>query len=210
MGALPRVRGLLVRQGTSLASSFASFPLCCPSRSPASTPTTTGCWATRRASRAATGSSRPRTRTRCRRGCARRAPVIGPRYSSDLFTDKAAGYIARHAPEPRPFFLSVAYLAPHSGGGDRADRRCRRSALPAPRHEGAFAGVPLPEHPELYRRIESLGYHDLWSAEGPTGTDGFTPLAVAATATERLRLVTGIVNPFTRGPGVLMQTAAAL
>jgi probable F420-dependent oxidoreductase len=73
-----------------------------------------------------------------------------------------------------------------------------------------FTAVPLSEHPELYRRAEALGYDDLWSGETPTGTDGFTPLAQAAAATERMRLVTGIVNPFTRGPGVLAQSAAAL
>jgi probable F420-dependent oxidoreductase len=70
--------------------------------------------------------------------------------------------------------------------------------------------VPLSEHPELYRRAEALGYDDLWSGETPTGTDGFTPLAQAAAVTARMRLVTGIVNPFTRGPAVLAQTAAAL
>jgi probable F420-dependent oxidoreductase len=73
-----------------------------------------------------------------------------------------------------------------------------------------FAGLPLSEHPEIYRRAEALGYDDLWSGETPTGTDGFTPLALAAPVTERLRLVTGIVNPYTRGPSVLAQTAAAL
>ena len=73
-----------------------------------------------------------------------------------------------------------------------------------------FTAVPLCEHPELYRRAEALGYDDLWSGETPTGTDGFTPLAQAAAVTERMRLVTGIVNPFTRGPGVLAQSAAAL
>jgi probable F420-dependent oxidoreductase len=73
-----------------------------------------------------------------------------------------------------------------------------------------FTALPLSEHPELYRRAEALGYDDLWSGETPTGTDGFTPLAQAAAVTERIRLVTGIVNPFTRGPGVLAQSAAAL
>jgi probable F420-dependent oxidoreductase len=42
------------------------------------------------------------------------------------------------------------------------------------------------------------------------GADGFTPLALAAAHTERMRLGTGIVNPFTRGPAVLAQHAAAL
>ena len=73
-----------------------------------------------------------------------------------------------------------------------------------------FTGVPLPDHPELYRRAEALGYDDLWSGETPNGTDGFTPLSLAVGVTERMRLATGIVNPFTRGPAVLAQTAAAL
>lgn len=73
-----------------------------------------------------------------------------------------------------------------------------------------FTGVPLRDHPELYRRAEALGYDDLWSGETPNGTDGFTPLALAIAVTERMRLATGIVNPFTRGPAVLAQTAAAI
>jgi probable F420-dependent oxidoreductase len=73
-----------------------------------------------------------------------------------------------------------------------------------------FTGLALSEHPELYRRAEALGYDDLWSGETPNGTDGFTPLALAAPVTERMRLVTGIVNPYTRGPAVLAQTAGAL
>jgi probable F420-dependent oxidoreductase len=73
-----------------------------------------------------------------------------------------------------------------------------------------FTGVPLSQHPDLYRRIEALGYDDIWSAETPNGADGFTTLAQAAPVTERVRLVTGIVNPFTRGPSVLAQTSAAL
>jgi probable F420-dependent oxidoreductase len=72
-----------------------------------------------------------------------------------------------------------------------------------------FPGVPLRELPALVRRIEALGYDSVWSAE-TTELDGFTPLAVAAEHSERLRLVTGVVNVYTRGPAVLAQTAAAL
>jgi probable F420-dependent oxidoreductase len=84
-------------------------------------------------------------------------------------------------------------------------RRPRRWGLTVP-----FAGVPLAEHPALSRQAERAGYDDLWSGETANGADGFTPLALAAPATKRMRLVTGVVNPFTRGPGVLAQTAAAL
>jgi probable F420-dependent oxidoreductase len=73
-----------------------------------------------------------------------------------------------------------------------------------------FTGVPLADHPRLYRQAEELGYDDLWSGETPNGTDGFTPLAIAAPVTEQMRLVTGIVNPYTRGIAVLAQTAAAM
>jgi probable F420-dependent oxidoreductase len=72
-----------------------------------------------------------------------------------------------------------------------------------------FDGVPLGELGPLVRRVEEAGYESVWSAEA-TALDGFTPLAVAAHHSERLRLVTGIVNVFTRGPAVLAQTAAAL
>ena len=72
-----------------------------------------------------------------------------------------------------------------------------------------FAGVPLADHADLLRRAEALGYDDLWSAEA-TGLDGFTPLALAAAWTQRIRLGTGIVNPYTRGPALLAQHVAAL
>lgn len=72
-----------------------------------------------------------------------------------------------------------------------------------------FEAVPLHELGPLARRAEDAGYEGLWSAES-TQFDGFTPLTVAAEHTDRVRLVTGIVNVFTRGPALLAQTAAAL
>jgi probable F420-dependent oxidoreductase len=72
-----------------------------------------------------------------------------------------------------------------------------------------FLGVPLAAHEPLVRRAEAAGYDDLWTGE-TNAADGFTPLALAAVWTERMRLGTGVVNPFTRGPAVLAQHAAAL
>jgi probable F420-dependent oxidoreductase len=72
-----------------------------------------------------------------------------------------------------------------------------------------FAGVPLRDHRALVERVEASGYDDLWSGE-TSGPDGFTPLILAAAWTERLRLGTGVVNVFTRGPAVLAQHAAYL
>jgi probable F420-dependent oxidoreductase len=69
--------------------------------------------------------------------------------------------------------------------------------------------VPLRELGPLVQRIEDAGYDSVWSAES-TDFDGFTPLVIAAEHSERLRLVSGIVNVFTRGPALLAQTTAAL
>jgi alkanesulfonate monooxygenase SsuD/methylene tetrahydromethanopterin reductase-like flavin-dependent oxidoreductase (luciferase family) len=72
-----------------------------------------------------------------------------------------------------------------------------------------FTSMPLREHRALVEGAEAVGYDDLWSGE-TSGPDGFTPLALAAAWTEHMRLGTGVVNAFTRGPAVLAQQAAAL
>jgi probable F420-dependent oxidoreductase len=72
-----------------------------------------------------------------------------------------------------------------------------------------FMSVPLRDHRSLVEGAEAVGYDDFWSGE-TSGPDGFTPLALAAAWTERVRLGTGVVNAFTRGPAVLAQHAAAL
>ncbi len=72
-----------------------------------------------------------------------------------------------------------------------------------------FAGIPLHEHRDLYRRLVDLGYTDVWSAEA-SGADAFTPLSLAAAWAPELRLGTAIVPAFTRGPAVLAQSAASL
>jgi probable F420-dependent oxidoreductase len=72
-----------------------------------------------------------------------------------------------------------------------------------------FAGVSLADHQRLVQEAEAAGYTDLWTGE-TNGPDGFTPLVLAAAWTERIRLGTGVVNPFTRGLPVLAQHAAAL
>ena len=72
-----------------------------------------------------------------------------------------------------------------------------------------FGGVPLRDHRPLVTLAEERGFDDLWTGE-TAGPDGFTPLAAAATWTDAMRLGTGIVNPFTRGPALLAQQCAAL
>src|ERR687893_2308503 len=70
-------------------------------------------------------------------------------------------------------------------------------------------GLSLPQHEPVVRAAEAAGYTDAWSGE-TGGHDGFTPLVLAAAWTERMRLGTGVVNVFTRGPAVLAQHASAL
>ena len=82
--------------------------------------------------------------------------------------------------------------------------RPRRFGITVP-----FAGVPLHEHREWYEELSGLGYTDVWSAEA-TGTDGFTPLTLAAAWAPSLRLGVAIAPVFTRGPALLAQTAASL
>jgi probable F420-dependent oxidoreductase len=72
-----------------------------------------------------------------------------------------------------------------------------------------FDGVPLADHREWFEELVHLGYTDAWSSEAD-GTDGFTPLALAAAWTPELRLGTAIIPAFTRGPAVLAQSVAAL
>lgn len=72
-----------------------------------------------------------------------------------------------------------------------------------------FAGIPLAEHGRLYAAAYDAGFTDLWSSE-VAGADAFTPLALASVAAPRLRLGTAVAPVFTRGPGLLAMTAAAL
>jgi len=72
-----------------------------------------------------------------------------------------------------------------------------------------FDGVPLPDHRRWFEELPGLGYSDVWSAE-VDGTDGFTPLTLAAAWSPDLRLGVAIAPAFTRGPALLAQTVAAL
>jgi probable F420-dependent oxidoreductase len=72
-----------------------------------------------------------------------------------------------------------------------------------------LAGVPLAEHAAVYAALADAGFTDVWTSE-VAGTDAFTPLALAAAWQPELRLGTAIAPVFTRGPGLLAMTAAAL
>ncbi|MHB1925494.1 MAG: LLM class flavin-dependent oxidoreductase, partial [Acidimicrobiales bacterium] len=72
-----------------------------------------------------------------------------------------------------------------------------------------FDHVPLHEHRPYLEELVDLGYTDVWSSEA-NGTDGFTPLAMAAAWTPALRLGVAIIPAFTRGPAIMAQSAAAM
>jgi N-acetylglucosamine-6-sulfatase len=69
-------------------------------------------------------------------------------YQTDVYMAKAVELITRQAPSPQPFFLSVAPLAPHSGGPNQNPQPpadCQETAKPAPRHATALDAAPLPQ-----------------------------------------------------------------
>jgi probable F420-dependent oxidoreductase len=69
--------------------------------------------------------------------------------------------------------------------------------------------VPLHEHREIYPALVDMGYTDFWSSEA-NGTDGFTPLALAAAWAPTARLGVAIIPAYTRGPALMAMTAAAM
>jgi probable F420-dependent oxidoreductase len=72
-----------------------------------------------------------------------------------------------------------------------------------------FDGIPLSDHRSWFEELADLGYTDLWSSEA-SGTDAFTPLALAAAWAPGMRLGSAIVPAFTRGPGLMAMSVAAM
>lgn len=72
-----------------------------------------------------------------------------------------------------------------------------------------FDGVPLLEQRDWIRELADAGYTDFWSAESG-GSDGFTPLVLAAQWAPEARVGTAIIPAFTRGPATLASCAAGL
>jgi len=72
-----------------------------------------------------------------------------------------------------------------------------------------FDGITLADHRRWFADLVELGYTDVWSAE-VDGSDGFTPLALAAAWEPTLNLGVAIAPAYTRGPALLAQTAAAM
>lgn len=69
-------------------------------------------------------------------------------YQTDVYRDKAVELIRRRAPRRQPFYLSVAFLAPHSEAG-REVKTDEPTVRPAPRHRGEMADLPMPDDPSF-------------------------------------------------------------
>lgn len=66
-------------------------------------------------------------------------------YQADVYTRKAVEIIRARARLRQPFFLSVAYLAPHNGGPRTPqDPPNQATPEPAPRHQNRFESEALP------------------------------------------------------------------
>jgi N-acetylglucosamine-6-sulfatase len=205
MRVMAGVNELLARQGATFANSFASFPLCCPSRATFLTgqyghnhtvmgnAPPQGGYEKMRATEATTlpawlraggyhtvhigkylngygrtnpthvpagwsewyGSIDPSTYrfygyTLNENGRLVNYGASAQEYQADVYTAKAVDAVRRLAPRAQPFFLSVAYLAPHSGGPRESDDPANQATpVPAPRHKNRFASEPLPTPPSF-------------------------------------------------------------
>lgn len=70
--------------------------------------------------------------------------------------------------------------------------------------------VSIGEALTLARRADSLGYDAVWVTEGRTAPDAVTATTAMAAQTERVRLGTSVLNPYSRSPALLAITAAAI
>src|SRR5436190_6671653 len=68
----------------------------------------------------------------------------------------------------------------------------------------------IPQQLELVQQAEALGYHSAWVCETRLAHEGFSVLGAFAALTTRIKLCTGIVNSWTRGPALMAMTLATL
>jgi arylsulfatase A-like enzyme len=211
MRVMPNVRSLIGREGATFVNSFASFPLCCPSRATF----VTGQYAHNHrilGNRPPRGGyeklvpSQGHTLPVWLRNAGYRTVQVGKYlngyglqrpeeippgwdewhapvdpttfryfgftqnengrlvtygsaardYQTDVHTSLAVEAIRRLAPRTTPFFLNVAYIAPHNGiPNEPGDPANIATPMPAPRHKGRFASEPLPR-PDSFNEINIL------------------------------------------------------
>jgi len=77
-------------------------------------------------------------------------------------------------------------------------------------------GICFLDRPDVDRQIsgaklaESLGYESVWICETRLARDAFTVLGAIASQTKSIRMGTGVVNSWTRGPALMAVTYATL
>jgi N-acetylglucosamine-6-sulfatase len=69
-------------------------------------------------------------------------------YQTDVLGQKAADFIRGRGAGDPPFFLSVAFLAPHHESGN-TQHLTGRLVRAAPRHRGRYANAPIPRPPSF-------------------------------------------------------------
>jgi N-acetylglucosamine-6-sulfatase len=70
-------------------------------------------------------------------------------YQTDLYAQKAAELIAEHSRSPKPFFMWIAFSAPHTGLPREPGDPPMDTPVPAPRDKGRFKSAPLPYDPSF-------------------------------------------------------------
>jgi N-acetylglucosamine-6-sulfatase len=95
-------------------------------------------------------------------------------YSTDFFARRANELIAAAAPSRQPFFLSVAFVAPHSGRpAEPDDPRNHPTPAVAPRHANFFARAALPLAPS---------WNEADMSDKPVAMQGRRPIGFARAA----------------------------
>ena len=77
----------------------------------------------------------------------------GAEYQTDFYAQRASELIERYARDERPFFFSLAFVAPHYGRPvEPDDPLFFQTPAVAPRHRDRFAATPLPRTPDFNER----------------------------------------------------------
>jgi 5,10-methylenetetrahydromethanopterin reductase len=87
-----------------------------------------------------------------------------------------------------------------TGGWSAAQRKGDRAAIRA----------AVDRTVELARIADRAGIESIWALEDPDGWDAFAVLAAMARVTERVRLGTGVTNPYYRHPSLIAASVSTL
>jgi 5,10-methylenetetrahydromethanopterin reductase len=72
------------------------------------------------------------------------------------------------------------------------------------------AGASAQRTFDLIRTADRAGFDSVWLTEDPDGWDAFAVLGAAARETERIRLGTGVTNPYLRHPNLIAASVATV